>query len=197
MPTPPGYANISVRLQQTNLVRPAFITFGVDPTATDPSQVATSVHLAITSSGSLVSIMDSSVTISGVRASLGTDGGADIVYQADFTTVGGSAITTALPPNCAILARKSTGRGGRRGRGRLYIPWCTSEGNVDEAGVLTGSARNTINTALAAFLTALGVQTVPMVLLHSPGLTSPGAPDVVTSLVADSLIATQRRRLGR
>jgi hypothetical protein len=197
VPTAPGFADISVRLQQTGLTRPAFITFGVDPVSTDPSQVATSVHTAYAGAGSLNSIMDSSVTTTGVRVSLGTDGAADLVYQAEFTTVGGNSISNSLPPNCAVLARKATSRGGRRGRGRLYIPWCVAETGVDEAGIIAGANRTPINTALQTFLTALGVNNVPMVLLHNPGLTAPGPPDTVLSLVCDSLIATQRRRLGR
>jgi hypothetical protein len=155
------------------------------------------VNLAYTAAGSLNSIMDSSVTTTGIRVSLGTDGAEDLVYMAEYTTIGGNSLSNALPPNCAVLARKTTARGGRRGRGRMYIPWCVAETGVDEAGQIAGANRTPINTALAAFLTALGVNTVPMVLLHNPGLTAPGAPNTVLTLVADPLIATQRRRLGR
>ena len=197
MPTPPGFADISIRMVQSGLTRPAYITFGVDPTATDPSQVCTSVQTAYTAAGSLNTLIDTSVTTTGVRASLGTDGSADLVYQSDITVAGGKTNATCVPPNCAILARKATARGGRRGRGRMYIPFAINDSDVDEAGLITSAYRTTINNALQAFLTALGVNSVPMVLLHSPGLTSQGPPDTVLSLVADTLIGTQRRRLGR
>jgi hypothetical protein len=36
-----------------------------------------------------------------------------------------------------------------------------------------------------------------MQLLHSPGLSTPGVPNEVTGLTVQSLIGTQRRRLGR
>lgn len=197
MPTPPGFADCSLEFQQTGLTRPAYITFGVNPTDTDPSVVAGLVHAAWGAAGSLRTIMDSSVTMTGVRASLGTDGSGDLVYVMATTDLGTGSALTALPANCAVLVHKTTDRGGRRGRGRMYIPWCLAESACDEAGIITAGNLSTIQTALNGFKAALVTQNVPMVLLHSEGKTAIVPPDPVNFLIADRLIATQRRRLGR
>lgn len=102
-----------------------------------------------------------------------------------------------LPNNCAYLIRKRTDAAGRRGRGRFYLPG-VAEANVSPTGVLDGVLLPEANTAAAAFLT--GVQALTsvqdMVVLHrSEGLGTEPAPTPVTSLVADTRIATQRRRL--
>lgn len=197
MPTPAGYADISVELVQSGLARSAYITFGVDPTETDPALVAQSVHGALTTAGSLMSRMDSSVTLTSVRASLGTDGGEDLVGVFPSTATGGLSGAATLPPNCAVLCHKRSGRGGRRGRGRLFIPWWVAETDVDETGTIAATPAGQMQTAINTFRTTLVTNSVPMVILHGPGKTSIPAPDVVSSITVDRLIGTQRRRLGR
>jgi hypothetical protein len=141
--------------------------------------------------------MDSSVVMGAVRVSLGTDGTGDLVYVLTTTVNGGASITNALPPNCAVLIHKSTARGGRRGRGRMYLPWTVLEANVDEVGVLTSTVITSHNAAVSSWQAALSSGGNPLVLLHAPGKTATPAPDPVTSMSCDRLIATQRRRLGR
>jgi len=196
MPTPPGYADISLRLQLTGLNRPAFITFGCDPVDTTASAVATNVVAAFSAAGSIKTIIDSAVTLTGVQVSLGTDGTADIT-DIQPANVACSYVGSTLPPNCAMLVRKNTGRGGRRGRGRMFIPWCLPEGNVEEWGTIQSSIVTANQNACNTFFNQLASFLVPMVLLHGPGQTSAPAPDLVTNLVVDPLVSTQRRRLGR
>lgn len=197
MPSPPGFAECSYQFTQTGVTRPAYVTFGCDPTDTDPASVAASVLAAYTAAGSFNTIMDSTVSMTGVRVALGTDGTADLVYVLTSAVVGTGGSIQALPPNCAVLIHKVTARGGRRGRGRMYIPWCVNETIVDEAGVILAANVTTFTNAMAAWRTAMITNTVPLVLLHGPGKTTQPAPDPITQLTADRLIATQRRRLGR
>lgn len=197
MPTPPGFSNCSYEFTQSGLTRPAYITFGVDSTDTDPSMIATQLYAAWSSAGSMKSIMDSSATLTGIRVSAGTDGAADLVYLLRTSDPGGGSVSQALPPNCAVLVHKTSARGGRRGRGRIYLPWVANESVVDEAGILAPANVTTLQTAMTAWKVALATSGNPMVLLHDPGKTSIPAPDPVTSLLVDRLIATQRRRLGR
>lgn len=202
MPTPPGFAQVSVEMQQATVSRPAYITFGVDPTDTDPLLVGAAIGGTIAAAGSLVSMLDSSVTVTAVRVSLGTDGGEDIVGIHPMS-LPGTTTKTALPPNCAMLVHKVTTRGGRRGRGRLFLPWVVSENNCDEGGIIDSSVLTSSQTALGVWRAGLATAQCPMVILHDPSPpgtvhpTTPGAPNLVTSLVADRLISTQRRRLGR
>lgn len=196
MGTAPGFAAISVEIRNVAMTRPAFVTFGVDPTSTTPTNVAADVVAAITSAGSLQSRIDSQATISSVRVSMGTDGTVDMVGISAVSLAGGYSATT-LPPNCACLVHKTTARGGRRGRGRLFIPWCISNSMVSENGTIDSTTKGTLQTSMTTFLTALQTNNVPMVVLHDPGQTPPGPPDVVTALTVDPIISTQRRRLGR
>ena len=196
MPTAPGFADVSVEFTHSLLPRPAYITFGVDPTATDPAQVATSVSLALNTAGSLLSLVDSNVTMSGIRVSLGTDGSEDLVYDAQYT-IACTKSGASTPPNVAVLVHKNTARGGRRGRGRFFIPWAWPNTQMTETGIIAAADVTTMQNACTTFLSALATQTVPMQLLHGPGQTAPGAPNQVLSLTVDRLISTQRRRLGR
>jgi hypothetical protein len=204
MPTPPGFALCSYELKHSLMSRSAFLTFGLDPSATDPSAVATTVRAAFMAPGSLFSILDSNVTLQNTRVSLGTDGGEDLVGSDPTTGACGLAMTAALPPNCAILVHKRTSRGGRRGRGRMYLPWATLGTDVTEGGVISGPKIALVQAAVTVWLSSIGSGAGPVVLLHRPSSpdiqgppTTPGSPNVVTSMVVDPLIATQRRRLGR
>lgn len=196
MPTPSGFGAISVQIVHSGMTRPAYLTFGVDPASTDPQTVAGLISGGIAAAGSLASALDTECTVSEVRVSLGTDGGEDIVGGLSTAVAGGSG-TTSVPPNCAVLVHKRTARGGRRGRGRLFIPWCVGEGSVDEAGIIASAAQTSIQNAMNTWLNNMTTNNVPMVLLHDPGITVPGAPNLVTALSVDKLISTQRRRLGR
>lgn len=197
MPTAPGFADVSIELTQTGLTRPAYITFGINPVSTDLTVIADQVRLAYSGAGALNSVMDSTVTTTAIRVSLGTDGTEDLAYVLALTLGGGAASSTTLPPNCALLVHKQTSRGGRRGRGRMFVPWVVKEADCDEAGVIASSPLAIIQNALNAFKAGLVTQTVPMYLFHGPGNTTPGAPTAVDFLIADRLISTQRRRLGR
>jgi len=196
MPTAPGFADVSMELTLTGFSRPAYITYGIDPSETNPVLIAADLYNAWNYAGSVNSVMDSNTTLTGIRVSLGTDGGGDIVASPLYTLVGGAG-KSSVPPNCAVLVHKTTARGGRRGRGRLFIPWMLAETEVDEAGIIMAATITTFNAALAVWLGRLNASNMPMVVLHGPGRTPTPAPDVVTQLAADRLISTQRRRLGR
>lgn len=206
MATAPGYADCAIQITLGGMPRPAYVTFGVDPTDTDPMLVAGAINTAAAAAGSLCSVLDNSATITSVRVSMGTDGSEDVVGWLSTNSPGTSS-KTSLPPNCAVLVHKLTTRGGRRGRGRMFLPWCMTESDVDEAGLINSSVVTGLQTALGAFRANLSAGSNPMVLLHDPSKpstadpprppTSMGAPNLVTTLVVDKLISTQRRRLGR
>jgi hypothetical protein len=129
----------------------------------------------------------------------GVDGtGPDIVSEFVGTTLG-SSTSTPCPQNCAILVKKLSGLTGRQNRGRFNLPGI-DEAQVSATGVITAATVTSIQSGLNNFLTAvIGEANVTnMVILHQgigdvPAL----APTVVTNLVCDPLISTQRRRLRR
>lgn len=200
MPTPAGYADISVKLVCLNLTRPAYLTFGVNPTSTDPATVANQVKGAWLALNSANSRLDSDVTATEFIARCGQDGAEDLVGSVTNTAPGGLTSTLSPTPNVAVLVHKRTARGGRRGRGRLFFPWCVSETQLEENGQLNSTAITGMQTAMNNFLGFLTTGDTPMVVLHtesSDPLKPAGPPNVVTSLVVDPLVSTQRRRLGR
>lgn len=202
MPTPAGFAQCSYELKHSLSSRSAFITFGVDPTVTDPAAVATSLVAAFSSTGSLFACIDINVQLQSTRVSMGTDGGEDLVGSSTQIVACTRSMSSA-PPNCAVMVHKQTARGGRRGRGRMYIPWCADSTTLTEAGVLNSANVTTVQNAVNAWRTSVISLVGPLMLLHRPSTidttrpTTPGPPNEITSLTVDALIATQRRRLGR
>lgn len=202
MPTPPGFAQCSYELKNSLMSRSAFITFGVDPTVTDPNSVATSLASAFGAVGSLFACLDNGVTLQNTRVSYGTDGGEDLVGNSPQVIACTRALTSPSP-NCAVLVHKTTGRGGRRGRGRMYLPWACTNTSLTEAGTIGAADVTAVQNAVNAWRTAVIAGVGPLVLLHRPSTigtvrpSTPGPPNEITGLTVDPLIATQRRRLGR
>jgi hypothetical protein len=202
MPTPPGFATCSYELKHASMTRSAYLTFGIDPSGTDPNAIALQLAGDFASPGSLFSVIDSNVTLQSTRVSLGTDGGEDIVGLSNQLVACTKAISST-PPNCAVLVHKATARGGRRGRGRMYIPWCCQATDVTEAGTIGAATVTLVSNAVNAWVTAVTPDPGPLVILHRPSRNTigpgsvPGSPNVITSWTVDPLIATQRRRLGR
>jgi hypothetical protein len=199
---PPGYADISLELRLATMARSAFITFGVSCSGVPADQVAQeAMEPWFLPGSSMNSQLDNGVVVVGCTARVGQDGGEALVSYAESGATGGATLTS-LPANCAVLIHKRTARGGRRGRGRIFLPWTIGE-TFEESGLLNSATKTTLQTAANVWLANLSANSVPMVLLHSasaPGVdepTTPGSPNAVTSLIVDSLIGSQRRRLGR
>lgn len=118
------------------------------------------------------------------------------------TDTGPSAVTPVTQPgldsdaaascNTAVLIRKVTNQGGRHGRGRLFWPGIP-QAKVNANGTVLAATLTTLTTEWAAYLTTLAGANLPPVLLHSDA----ESPTLLTGLVPDGRVATQRRRLRR
>lgn len=118
----------------------------------------------------------------------------------------GDNAMAATPPNTAILVQKKTAFGGRRNRGRVYLPWSLNEGEVGETGLISATYRNAVQANVDAFYNSAGVG-VNMVIanrVYDSPWTNParilialeiGRP--VISLLVQNMAATQRRRMPR
>lgn len=110
-------------------------------------------------------------------------------------SVVGTASASVLPPNCTTLWNKSTATGGRRGRGRAFIPiYAPGESTVDSLGVIPGVTVTATQALYDAFLIAAAGQGLFPQLFHQ---TAPFTPSPVLSFQMQSQIATQRRRMRR
>lgn len=129
-------------------------------------------------------------TYQGVKAYIGQGAGAPIISEAPAASAGTNAMSCP-PQNCAVLVRKQSAQGGRAHRGRMFWPpFGLAESNVGNNGQLVADFVEDFQTTMDALATDFG-----LVILHDS--TTPGnlQPTVVTNLVVDSRIATQRRRL--
>lgn len=116
--------------------------------------------------------------------------------EVNTITQGGLDIET-LPPNSACIVRKVTALGGRQGRGRFFFPclWF-DEDQVNQAGVIQAGQVSGLQSYLDEWYDHITtVVGYTIVLFHDDaGLTTPTEVD---SFQAESVIATQRRRLRR
>lgn len=188
---PEGFAQVTIPFHHSGLARDAVITYGAVSPDGNPAEA--DAHLEAFS-GNIT--MDSEVTMGPVRLSVGTGSGEHLAVEGTTDSIGTSS-GARLPANSALLVRKLTSRGGRRGRGRVFIPWRLEEGQVDELGLIGSVQLAAMQSELDAWYDDLVSRDIEMVLLHSTGESTPGAPNAVTSLSAVALIGTQRRRLGR
>lgn len=133
-------------------------------------------------------------TFVGVRVTVGNDG-PPIIGEFLPNIVGTASSTNTPPQNCSVLFKKTTGFGGRKFRGRLYLPPINlSEASVNNVGMLTSGYISDAQAAMDRWTTNTGALVDGFdgeCLLHS-GSEDPTQP---VDVFIESQIGTQRRRL--
>jgi hypothetical protein len=189
---PSGYAHAMVSLQHSTLQRPAAITFGID--ISDSSAGLSTICDVITVAVADNIRLDNNVAVGPTTLTVTTGSGGTGSITGAGQTPGQDAMTCPSPA-VAALVHKVTSRLGRRGRGRMFIPWSLEEGEVNEAGTIDGAGIAAVQSGLNGFLAEMSSLSLPLVLLHnSEGVTPAASPDVLTALKLDSRVGTQRRR---
>ena len=128
-----------------------------------------------------------------LRGTWGTGVPSEPIVAESLAGSGGGAAGQAVPNNTALLIRKRTDRGGRRGRGRAFLPPTQADavdGGALLSSVIAAAASEAFADLMVAYSTVLGG--VPH-LLHTTE--AGGAPDEITGFSCDTRVATQRRRL--
>lgn len=188
---PDTFGHVIVSFVGTGVPTGAAMTFGIANVADQTVNAALSDVVNSLTTSTLFTNMSSSVATKDVTLKLGPNEDGPMAVQP--MSIGGSSAAAAVAPNTAFLLKKQTAQGGRKHRGRMFLPG-VAETVVDQGGLVTPVEVTAISTDCAALLTALTANQVPMVLLHND-IGTP--PTVVTSLFCDSKVATQRRRLRR
>lgn len=186
---PTGYAHIQHRFTGSGLPRGAAVTYGIklNGGSWDPGDAGLlHGHFA----DDIMPFLTNDVTLTETLMKAGPNEDGPFTVFSDPTVGGIDA--TSFPPNTAILVEKRTALGGRKNRGRMYLPG-VSEGLYDDAGDMGATSAGTWNTRLATWLASIESEVLQMVILHNDSST----PTVVTSLQVDQVAATQRRRLRR
>lgn len=197
---PDGYGHVIHSMSLTGDAERIAITYGVsfETSGTDTHQEAVdALRLAFVTElgGTIATGYQHVQTELIVGAALQTDHA--IYLNTNPATFTGT--NAPLPQNCALLAHKRSAQSGRRHRGRFYVPGI-NEAEVNQAGVCSTALLNLYSARLTAFLTGVrnSAKIADMVILHTlTGVGSVPAPTVVTSLIPDTVIATQRRRLRK
>lgn len=189
---PPGFSQALLKFSLAGDPEEMVMTFGVDNEAPYTGDLSGAAAIRDKFLAAFpASVISTSYTFRGCKLLVGQDGGPPAIYDS-IVAITGTAALANLPQNCAVLVKKVTALGGRRGRGRMFMPpMVLNEGAVDANGMIDESNRDGVNDRWDTFLTGLG-----MVLLHdSLGAGIEPAPTPVTNLIVDGRIATQRRRL--
>jgi len=191
-----GFADVSLFITHSTDPRPAAITFGVAADGKNASDVWAAVRDATNVAAGIKGKLCNGASFTRCRVALGQDGNEDLVHDMPLAIAGTGAVG-APPPNVALLVHKRTSRGGRRGRGRMFLPWSINEVKVADNGILDATEATAVQAALTTWFTELNTRGIPMFLLHQEGQSAPGLPTAVTSLALDPLVSSQRRRLHR
>lgn len=107
-------------------------------------------------------------------------------------TLGGSHSTSPAPTNIAWLVRKDTGVGGRKNRGRFYLPGM-GEVDVDGVGNISSASLTAVQAGLNGLVTDLFTAGFDPVILHNSVMT----PTPVINLIVEGLAGTQRQRMRK
>lgn len=188
---PPGFAQVAYEWTLSGDPEPMIVTLGADVSEFNGNFVNAAATYrdrftsAFTSAG-----MSNEWTFRGVVMRVGQDVGPPVIVESR-SSLNGSNAATHLPNNCTALVRKQTNRGGRTGRGRMFLPaWCLPEAQVDGRGMLHEDLLTALQANVDQWLE--GLQTV---LLHNDAAPGGVQPSPITNFIVDSQIATQRRRM--
>ena len=189
MQIPVGYGQITVHYTGSAVPLGAVNVFGIQ-NVVDKSAAQITSNVLDAWDPFMANLPDE-IQVSQISYKLGpSDDG--LSFDRPVTLPGELTSAQGASPNVAFLLKKGTALGGRRNRGRLYLPGVT-EGAVDQGGFLTGSWAADLSVAGASVLSQLGGDDIPMVVLHD----GPGTPTQVQTLLCDARVATQRNRLRR
>lgn len=187
---PTGYLEATYVWQQTGIQREMVNVMGHDVPVgiTNPDVMATALfdiwNLALKAQQAATFIFQR------VEVRVGNDGDP---LLGEFTgSVFGAGSINALPVNTSVLVTKRTAVGGRKNRGRMFLPGFCDEASVGPSGLMSVPELNSISAACIQWyddLIAAGY--VPYILHDDPD----DEPTQITGLQVQQLLATQRRRL--
>ena len=112
----------------------------------------------------------------------------------------GTGNNLTVPCNCCILVRKNTAFGGRRNRGRIYMPAAfMPEITVDQAGFFDQLTATAWDDRWEDFRVGCVAADLLPVLFHQYDTDAPPdplpAPTLITSFTTQTQLATQRNRM--
>lgn len=188
---PPGFAEVTYKWQAVAGYRESMSSCGFSIASWDEDVAA----LAALWDDFIPAIGWPSTGFStGVIVKVGTsDPSAPITFEAGSPTPG-SGSSTPSSNQVSMLATKRTLLGGRKGRGRMFLP-APLESQVNNTGELDSSYKGNVQDSLDDIINGTaGMLNGEPYLLHTA---SSPAPTLIQAVTVESIVATQRRRLKR
>jgi hypothetical protein len=117
----------------------------------------------------------------------------------------GTDANTMAPAQVSLLVKKASAFAGRKNRGRMFFPFVVPDPSVTEAGLIDPTILTGLQLSASNWLASLVAANLSMVIANKTfnqplpphHVTSVTEGKIVTTLTAEGLVATQRRRLGR
>lgn len=190
---PPGFGQVVWRMFSGNGDGEINIQMGFEVEGTFSQ--ANVDHLSQEFSTSVRPRINTGIRFIGAKVTIGNDGDPLIWESDNGGNLDGTRATNPWPLNCCYLVRKSSGLGGRKNRGRMYLPGGLAS-DIEAAGNLTTAGLTNANgyvTDLLGSDMTTGGGVAGWVILHSEGITGPPTP--ITGFAVEPKIATQRGRL--
>jgi hypothetical protein len=192
---PVNWANWIMRYQFEGDAEPMITTMGVNVSTWGGDYADGLEWLSDNWLATIVSSLSETVTSGPYSLAVGQDGGDPITYEYAGTSPGDES-SFPMWPNTAVLIKKVTAAGGRRNRGRMYVPGFGLRTLITPAGLIDPSYLADLQTNMDSLLATLnagtGFNATNLGVLHSE---PPSAPAVITQLKCEAKVATQRRRL--
>lgn len=184
---PAGYAQVTHVFGGTGLPEGAATTYGIllNGGSWDPGDAGL-LHDIF--GDTWLTSMSASVTLERTILKAGPNDVGPATEFSDPRT--GGNVASMAPPNVSFLVRKVTAMGGRANRGRMYLPG-VPESLVGNDGTLDSTFVTNQATVATNFLSRLSAEVLAPVILHN----SVQTPTLITQLVMEPRVATQRRRL--
>jgi hypothetical protein len=175
----------------TGLPREATSSIGIQTTATTAEDFQTQLAaLGNAFFDDLGPDLSDSWHLARVDGELGQAGDPIIVTAIFGSQFGNAGASTS--PQVALLIEKRSAVGGRKNRGRMYIPGIPEAGVSPAGNLETGYAAAVTSDVADLFGDLVTVDGVDnLVIFHGTSLT----PTHISSLTLDPQVATQRRRL--
>ena len=193
MVIPPGYGYYQLVMRCEGDDENMLTGWGIKPVSTDDEACQDIVDNYGQYAAPVTTIMSNNYTVLGAVLRVGQDGGDPRVYEHLGVGQSGDVAGKPCPPNTSWLYAKGTAQGGRRHRGRLFIPGVPA-GWIGPNGVIDGATSVPVSAG-EAILQVANNDHGGMWIFHSPGRTEVPEPSRVTSLTFKLKVATQRRRL--
>jgi hypothetical protein len=207
--TPFGMVQVAFKFVFVEGAEPAICTIGMDVTGYAGTFNAALDAITQAWQDTMLPGQSNALTYLGTTARGGQS--VDTSFATDTPrNVAGGNVQAMLTRNTACLVRKTSIRGGRRGRGRMFVPAILPEVEVDQSGMLIPALVTSLQNRATTLFTQLNAIGQGPVILHQDqqvvgyssstgkpvyGPVNPGPPDQVTSLIVDPKAATQRRRM--